>query len=61
MIHDLNGEEIVGTFYQRELQKINQRKSRIEKVIKRKVNKLSVKWKGCDNYFNSWIDKKDTA
>ena len=43
MIHDLNGEEIVGTFYQRELQKINQRKSRIEKVIKRKVNKLSVK------------------
>ena len=61
MIHDLNGEEIVGTFYQKELQKINQRKSRIEKVIKRKVNKLSVKWKGCDNYFNSWIDKKDTA
>ena len=43
MIHDLNGEEIVGTFYQKELQKINQRKSRIEKVIKRKVNKLSVK------------------
>ena len=61
VIHDLNGEEIVGTFYQKELQKINQRKSRIEKVIKRKVNKLSVKWKGCDNYFNSWIDKKDTA
>ena len=43
MIHDLNGEEIVGTFYQKELQKINQGKSRIEKVIKRKVNKLSVK------------------
>ena len=43
MIHDLNGEEIVGTFYQKELQKINQRKSRIEKVIKRNVNKLSVK------------------
>ena len=61
MLHDLNGEEIVGTLYQKELQKINQRKSRIEKVIKRKVNKLSVKWKGCDNYFNSWIDKKDTA
>ena len=43
MLHDLNGEEIVGTLYQKELQKINQRKSRIEKVIKRKVNKLSVK------------------
>ena len=32
---------------------------RIEKVIKRKGNKLYVKWKGYDNSFNSWIDKKD--
>ena len=28
------------------------------KVIKRKGDKLYVKWKGCDNFFNSWIDKK---
>ena len=26
--------------------------------IKRKENMLYVKWKGCDNYFNSWIDKR---
>ena len=32
---------------------------KIEKVIKRKSDKLYVKWKGCDNSFNSWIDKKD--
>ena len=32
---------------------------RIQKVIKKKGNKLYVKWKGCDNSFNSWIDKKD--
>ena len=32
---------------------------RIEKVIKRKGNKLCVKWKGYNNSFNSWIDKKD--
>ena len=32
---------------------------RIEKVIKRKGNKLHVKWKGYDNLFNSWIDEKD--
>ena len=32
----LNGEEIVGTFYKKELQKINQKEFRIEKVIKRK-------------------------
>ena len=31
----------------------------IEKVIKKKSNKLYVKWKGYDSYFNSWTDKKD--
>ena len=27
--------------------------------MKRKGNKLYVKWKGYDNSFNSWIDKND--
>ena len=58
VISDLNDEEIVGTFYEKELQKTNQEEFRIEKVIKRKGNKLYVKWKGCDNSLNSWIDKK---
>ena len=31
----------------------------IKKVIKRKGDKLYVKWKGYNNSFNSWIDKKD--
>ena len=52
----LNGEEIVQTFYQKELQKANQREFRIEKLIKGKGDKLCVKWK--DNSFNSWIGKK---
>ena len=56
VISDLNGEEIVGNFYEKELQKTNQKEFRIEKVIKRKGNKLYVKWKGYDNSFNSWID-----
>ena len=34
--NDLNGEEIVGTFYKKELQKMNQKEFRIEKVIKTK-------------------------
>ena len=59
VINDLNGEEIIGTFYEKELQKIEQQEFRIEKVIKRKGNKLHVKWNGYDNSFNSWIDKKD--
>ena len=37
---------------------INLKKLRTEKVIKRKRNKLYVKWKGHDNSFNGWIDKK---
>ena len=56
-IDDLNSEEITGTFYEKELQKIDQQEFRIEKVIKKKGDKLYVKWIGYDNSFNSWIDK----
>ena len=59
VVNDLNGEEITGSFYEKELQKTSQEKFRIEKVLKRKGDKLYVKWKGYDNRFNSWIDKKD--
>ena len=30
-----------------------------KKVLKRKCDQLYLKWKGYDNRFNSWIDKKD--
>ena len=46
IINDLNGEEIIRSFYEKELQKTNQKEFRIEKVIKRKDDKLCVKWKG---------------
>ena len=59
VINDLNDEKIIGTFYEKKLQKTNQKEFRIEKVLKRKGDKLYVKWKGYDNSFNSWIDKKD--
>ena len=58
VISDLNGEEIAGSFYEKESQKTNQKELRIEKVIKRKGNKFYVKWKEYNNSFNSWIDKK---
>ena len=58
-INDLNGEKFMGSFYEKELQKANQEEFRIEKVIKRKGDKMYVRWKGYDNSFNSWIDKKD--
>ena len=57
VLNDLNGEEIIGIFYEKELQKTNQKKFRMEKLIKRKGDTLYVKWEGYDNSFNSWIDK----
>ena len=59
VIRDLKGEEIVGTFYEKELQKTNCKEFRMEKIIIKKGNKLYVKWKGCDKSLNSWIDKID--
>ena len=59
VVSGLNGEPITGSFYEKELQITSQEKFRIEKVIEKKDDKLYVKWKGCDNSFNSWIDKKD--
>ena len=40
--------------YRRLIKKIS-----IKKVIKKKDDKLYVNWKGYDNSFNSWINKKD--
>ena len=45
----MNGEEIAGSFYEKELQNTSQEKFRIEKVLKRKGDKLYVKWKGYDS------------
>ena len=50
--------KVIWTFYEKELQKTNQEELRIEKVIKKKGDKLCVKWKGYDNTFNSWSDEK---
>ena len=51
IINYLNGEESVETFYEKELQKISQKKFRVEKVMKRKGDELYVKWKGYDKLF----------
>ena len=46
VVSDLNGTGVAETFYQKELKKTNQKEFRVEKVIKRKGDKLYVKWKG---------------
>ena len=53
VISNLNSELIAGSFCEKELQKTSQKECRIEKVIKRKGDKLYVKWKRYDNSFNS--------
>ena len=59
VISDMNGEDVTGNFYEKELQSINQQIFRIEKIIKRKSNELYAKWKGYDDSLNSWVNKKD--
>ena len=58
VISDLNGEEVVGSFYEKELQKTNQKDFRTEKVIRRKGNKLYVKCKGYDNFLIAGLIKR---
>ena len=51
--------KLLEHFMKKNCKKQIKKKKRIEKVIKKKGNELCVKWKGYDNSFNSWIDKKD--
>ena len=55
------GEEIEGSFYEKELQKAKQQTFRIEKVVRRdnKKKKALVKWKGYSDKFNSWVSFED--
>lgn len=61
-IKDLQGEEITGTFYERELQKVIYDPTieyKIDKIIRSRYNnnrqEVLVKWKGYPNKFNTWI------
>ena len=58
IVSGLKGEENVGTFCKKELQKTKQKELTVRKVVKRKGDKLYVKGKEYMNSFNSWIDKK---
>ena len=58
VISDLDGEKIIGMFYEKESQKTNQKEFRVKKVITRKGDKPYVKWKGFNNSLNGWIEKK---
>ena len=62
-IKDYTGKKQNQRFYSTELQNIDKKLHRVEKVIKRRVNKgkkeIFVKWLNYPNSFNSWILEKD--
>lgn len=62
LIRDSNDEQLSGCFYSQELQKTKHPDVYlIERVLKRKGNKLQVKWLGIDKARPQWIDKKNVV
>lgn len=61
-IQDQRKQNILGTFYEQELMKTKHPDCYlIEKVLKKRGNKLFVKWLGFVDSENSWVSKKDLA
>ena len=60
-VEEWDGTPIQGTFYEQDLQKVGYKDDgvfRIEKIVKRKGDKVLVKWKGWPDKYNSWLDKR---
>lgn len=60
-IEEWDGTPLEGTFYEQDLQKVTVTDDnifRIEKIVKRKGNKVLVNWKGWPVKYNSWIEKR---
>ena len=55
-LQDLNGEHILGTFYEQEMQKVRDTGMyRIEKIVKKQGRRVLVRWMGYGPQFDSWI------
>ena len=55
-LRDMNGDLIKGAFYGEEMQKTRYPDTYlVERVLKRRKNKLFIKWLGMDSSHNSWI------
>lgn len=60
LIEDMKGNRIKGAFYSQELQKTKHSDAYlVERILRRKKDKLFVTWLGLDKSHNSWIDKQD--
>ena len=66
ILEDLNREELIGTFYEEELQKVvDSGIYKVENILKRRTRKgkkeVLVKWLGYPSSFNSWIAFKSLS
>ncbi|KAJ8914742.1 hypothetical protein NQ315_017453 [Exocentrus adspersus] len=60
LLQDEAGKEITGGFYELELQKAKHPDAHlVEKVLRKKGNKVFVKWLGYNDKHNSWIDSNN--
>lgn len=60
ILKDVKGETLKGGFYEQELSKTKTGNVYlVDKVIKRKGNKMLVRWRGFDKSSDTWIDKQD--
>ena len=58
ILKDYQDKAIAGSFYEYELAKVRYSDIYlVEKILKKRGNKLFVKWLGFDDSHNSWIDK----
>ncbi|KYN21091.1 hypothetical protein ALC57_06546 [Trachymyrmex cornetzi] len=59
LLKDYQGKPITGGFYEYELRVSNPDVYLVEKILRKRGNKVNVKWLGMDSSYNSWIDKTD--
>ncbi|KAK4873511.1 hypothetical protein RN001_015540 [Aquatica leii] len=62
LLKDIKGDDILGGFYEMELQKVKHPDTYlIERILRKKGTKMYVKWLGFDETHNSWINKNSIA
>ena len=50
--------KLLEHFTKKKFQNTNQKVFRVEKIIKRKGDKLYIKWEGYNSSLNSWTEKE---
>ncbi|XP_018397172.1 PREDICTED: uncharacterized protein LOC108775341 [Cyphomyrmex costatus] len=62
LLEDYRGKPVAGGFYEHELRRVaNPDVYLVEKVLRKKGDKVYVKWLGFDGSHNSWINKNDVV